>query len=99
MLEQNYNNSSFPFSLHSIYLTNNNEINNKKELFNEMLTWTDDDTNDTSSISDINFEDLEDFENETSDQKSNNEIFEQKIEDEIINIKFTLYLSSKLIWP
>ncbi|RHZ76523.1 hypothetical protein Glove_196g120 [Diversispora epigaea] len=88
MLEQNYDNSSSPFSSHSIYLTNNNEINNEKELFNEMLTWTDDDTSDTSSISDINFEDLEDFENETSDQESNNEIFEQEI-DEIIDIKFT----------
>ncbi|RHZ88406.1 hypothetical protein Glove_23g147 [Diversispora epigaea] len=98
MLEQ----SSLPFFSHSIYSTDenyNNEINSDKEFFNfehgkeafnEILTWTDDDTSDTSSISSINFEDLENFENEIIDYESNNEIFEQEIEDEIIDdLKFT----------
>ncbi|RHZ58201.1 hypothetical protein Glove_375g82 [Diversispora epigaea] len=96
MLEQN----SLPFFPHSVYSTDenyNNEINSdkgfinfeyEKEFFNEILAWTD--TSDTSSISSINFEDLENFENEIIDYESNNEIFEQEIEDEIIDdLKFT----------
>ncbi|RHZ72304.1 hypothetical protein Glove_243g61 [Diversispora epigaea] len=96
--------SSLPFFSHSIYSTDenyNNEINSdkkffnfehRKEAFNKILTWIDDDISDTSSINSINFENLKNFENEIIDYENNNEIFEQEIENKIIDdLKFTLY--------
>ena len=66
MTEQNYNIFSFISPPHSVYLSDedyNDELNSNEGFSS---AWSDSDTS-------INFEVLEDFENKTSSQESNNE--------------------------
>jgi hypothetical protein len=86
MSEENYDIFLLIPSEYLTYENYNDELDSNNEFFS---AWSDNDTSDSSSVDSEDLKDFEnemlDQENEILDQENDNEIFEQELNDEVID--------------